>query len=904
MKKTYLLFFMLVISIVAMAKVVTPDEARQRISKFMNPRRAGAIYQNPSALQLVATSHYETQTGKAAPCYYVFNIGESEGYVIASADDRIPEVLGYSAKGQFSLDNMPVNMKSWLQSYSDQMAYLDRHPEAAAPRRTVAGDPISPLIASQWDQTAPYNDLCPLDGTQRSLSGCVATALAQVMYYHKYPAATTATVPGYTTRKKKFVLPDIPAGTPIDWDNILPSYNGSETDAQKEAIANLMLLCGTIVQMNYSATFSGANGVDAIFGLLNYLDYDISTTHESHSYYRVEEWNQKVYNELAANRPVYYEGSSSSTGHAFVIDGYGGDDYFHVNWGWGGADDGYFLLSILNPYNNTAAGANSSSDGYSFEQGAIFGARPNTGAPASDIVMTTHAMDLPEGNVYKRKSVNEGFTLPLGFSYINETNSTHTFEFGIGAFTLDGQFIDIVAGERDELPSKMGYFTPGVFTIQSLAKGLTNMAFKLMPMSHDINDPYWHLNRGYDIYNATVFVGDTIMEVYGATFGLEGQFAAEGKKEVGIPLPITATVTNKGTAYLGEIFLVVDGMMVGGRHFDINAGETKKVDISFIPEYARKCEVSLCTRKIIGEDYYEYTPFIKDSITVEPGAVANLTILGNIENAQNAIVSENNIQLKVSVTNNGPAIYDNQIQVILFKDQHTDGSMFDLMKTVAQAVQLESGQSTDFIFNFENLEDDYYALVVAYFSEGIWKWGYQSTIHAVNSGYYLISDLNSWSPTDKSYPFTRQDDGKTWELTFAGADRDIWLKIVPSAAFNYQNNDLFWERLLCTEKDSNTDLQGKMVDGNKGAWLLPKSLNAESFTMRIVPTEMTYEITYKEKTDGIVTMESQQKPVTVYSLDGNKQTETSGQTLQQVIKSLPKGVYIIRSGQQTKVIRH
>ena len=115
---------------------------------------------------------------------------------------------------------------------------------------------------------------------------------------------------------------------------------------------------------------------------------------------------------------------------------------------------------------------------------------------------------------------------------------------------------------------------------------------------------------------------------------------------------------------------------------------------------------------------------------------------------------------------------------------------------------------------------------------------------------------------------------------------------------------MFWERLLCTEKDSNTDLQGKMVDGNKGAWLLPKSLNAESFTMRIVPTEMTYEITCKEKTDGIVTMESQQKPVTVYSLDGNKQTETSGQTLQQVIKSLPKGVYIIRSGQQTKVIRH
>ena len=232
MKKTYLLVLMLFLSMVTMAGPVTPDEARQKISKFMSPRRSSAVLQD---LRLVATSHYQERENVMAPSFYVFNVGEGQGYIIAGADDRIPAVLGYSGHGTFNPQNMPANMQAWLKGYNDQMEYLNRHPEAAAPLKTVSGEPISPLIQTNWDQGAPYNNLCPMDGDNRSITGCVATAMAQIMYFWKYPAATVNVIPGYTSPKIGLQLPDIPAGTPIDWE-------AGENLAGEDAVASQTII--------------------------------------------------------------------------------------------------------------------------------------------------------------------------------------------------------------------------------------------------------------------------------------------------------------------------------------------------------------------------------------------------------------------------------------------------------------------------------------------------------------------------------------------------------------------------------------------------------------------------------------------------------------------------------------
>ena len=310
MRKTYLLLLTLFVSIVAMAGHITPEEARQKITKFMSPRRSASVLQD---LRLVSTSHYKVQEDVVAPSFYVFNVGEGHGYVIAGADDRIPAVLGYSDQGALDPDDMPVNMQAWLEGYNDQMEYLDRHPEAAAPRRTVSGTSIDPLLISKWGQGNPYNSMCPMDGGEHSAVGCSALALGQVMNYWKWPRQTTAEIPEYITEEKQITVPAIPAGTVIDWDNMLPIYTGNETEAQINAVANLLLLCGASIVMNYTADGSSATTRLAANALKMYFDYDAAVSYESRSNYRAAAWNQKVYVKAVYCHPAYLTSMQSTS---------------------------------------------------------------------------------------------------------------------------------------------------------------------------------------------------------------------------------------------------------------------------------------------------------------------------------------------------------------------------------------------------------------------------------------------------------------------------------------------------------------------------------------------------------------------------------------------------------------
>ena len=206
MKRRLLLLACLFVSILAMAEPITQDEAKQKASDFLSSRRTSALARGHAAMQLAATSFYQQENARLAPCYYVFNIGSDNGYVVASADDRMPAVLGYADSGSFDPNNVPDNMRSWLKEYERQMEFLGSHPEAAA-RRTLSGSSISPLLGqTKWNQGSPYNLLCPMDGEERSVTGCVATAMAQAMYYNRWPARSTAQIPGYTTSSQHLTL--------------------------------------------------------------------------------------------------------------------------------------------------------------------------------------------------------------------------------------------------------------------------------------------------------------------------------------------------------------------------------------------------------------------------------------------------------------------------------------------------------------------------------------------------------------------------------------------------------------------------------------------------------------------------------------------------------------------------
>ena len=263
--------------------------------------------------------------------FYVFNDKANGGYVIVSGEERMPDVLAYSYDSRFDADNIPCNMKAWLEGCAEQVKYLRAHPEASARRTTTERENIDPLLPCSYDQATPYNDKCPEVDGEHCLTGCVATAMAQIMYYWQWPKQTTDVIPGYTTRTHKIEMPAIPVTT-IDWDNMLGDYYGDEeyTEEQTDAISTLMLLCGTSVKMNYTPSESGALSSVAAQAFRNYFDFNNILEYLSSDAYKTEYWRQLIYDELKNKRPVY----ASGIGHAFVLDGYQ-DGYFHANWGPG-----------------------------------------------------------------------------------------------------------------------------------------------------------------------------------------------------------------------------------------------------------------------------------------------------------------------------------------------------------------------------------------------------------------------------------------------------------------------------------------------------------------------------------------------------------------------------------------
>ena len=281
---------------------------------------------------------------------YIFNDKTNGGYVIVSGDERVPSILGYSERGEID-NNIPDNMRAWLQEYANQIDYLKKHSSVNTRTAAIIGPAISPLLGeTSWGQQDPFNLFCPEYEGKRTITGCVSTAMAQIMNYYSWPDATTKEIPGYKTETLELPVSSIPVSS-IDWNNMLPSYNsGSETQIQKEAVARLMLMCGTALNMDYRLDGSSSSLDNVSFALKEYFDYAKNLKVIRQGNYSLNSWNQIIYKELAAGRPVCCSGENADEeGHAFVVDGYDKDDYFHVNWGWYGLNNGYFLLSLLDP---------------------------------------------------------------------------------------------------------------------------------------------------------------------------------------------------------------------------------------------------------------------------------------------------------------------------------------------------------------------------------------------------------------------------------------------------------------------------------------------------------------------------------------------------------------------------
>lgn len=304
---------------------------------------------------------------------YVFS-SDNGGFIIASGDSDCPPLLGYSDKANFDTNAIPPALEAFLSAIDSAITNGQQYRIAAT--RTDKTD-ITPLVTAKWNQSEPYNNLCPELQDKHCLTGCAATAMAQVIKYWEYPTNPTGQISYNWPTGGKTLSYDFTDVT-FDWENMLDVYDTDATAAQNDAVAQLMLACGMASQMDYTHIFSGTTDIEAGLGMVNHFGYDGSIRLLFRDFYRIGEWNNMVYNELAAGRPILYYGFSPVGGHAFVCDGYDGTngDYFHINWGWGGLSDGYFLINALNP---EYIGLGGSTGGFNIMQSAFFGLEPANG---------------------------------------------------------------------------------------------------------------------------------------------------------------------------------------------------------------------------------------------------------------------------------------------------------------------------------------------------------------------------------------------------------------------------------------------------------------------------------------------------------------------------------------------
>lgn len=374
LKKTFLLSVAAMLSLGAFAETLTPEAALQRATKSNGARKVITAQAQPKLA-------YTAKTSAGQPAVYVFNKADG-GTLLLSANDVAVPMLGYTDSGTFDPNNIPPQLQYLLDEYAAQIAYAEENGvQPVSPNVTFTypadWDYIAPLVKTQWDQNKPYCNMTP----NSYPTGCVATAMAQVMNYWKYPEVghgSISYIMGNTTTRLEMNFEQ----QPFQWNQMIDNYSTMPyTTEQANAVAYLMKACGYSVEMVYSASGSGSQVERSGLALIKNFGYNQNIKAMQRNMYTTAEWATELYNQLKNYGPVIYSGHTlGNLAHAWVCDGYDGQGYFHFNWGWSGLSDGFYSIDALIPFSQGTGGSNLG--GYNFSQGMI--ANINTDNPNLD----------------------------------------------------------------------------------------------------------------------------------------------------------------------------------------------------------------------------------------------------------------------------------------------------------------------------------------------------------------------------------------------------------------------------------------------------------------------------------------------------------------------------------------
>ena len=553
--RTAIALCLLVAGTTAHGQQVSADLARERAIEWLTQKSDDSRRTAPgsrTALTLVHTG----LTAEGETAYYIFkkendDLPDKEqdgGFIIVSGDESLTPILGHCDHGDFNWETAPDNFKWWMStihplSHSAGESMNTPQPSAARARRaSLRKAEIPKLLTCQWSQEEPYYNAIPTISGSHPVTGCVATAMAQAMYYYKHPTQGTGSY-SYTSSKRTYSA-DF-GSTTYDWDNMIDDYSGDYTDEQAAAVATLMYHCGVSVDMSYSTTSSGAGTFVIPKALVNYFGYDNSIDNEWRDYYTDSDWEDLVYSELAEERPVLYCGVATDGGHQFVCDGYSEtQDLYHFNWGWAGYCDGYYAL--------TGTGALA-------PNGSGTGGAGDDAAYTSMQIICTHFMP-DQGGAERPHYVVYGSTCSLSKSQVSISGSSASVTLNVQSLNIGShnttvavgvKAVEVLTGEThyysiSQESKSIGYY--GTASLAFDAKALTyNGDYEIYPvcrLTTSSDDADWRvMDLPVDMSVPVLTVtGGTTRDPLDVTFEI-----SDTEVEVGRQLQITHDATYDGT---------------------------------------------------------------------------------------------------------------------------------------------------------------------------------------------------------------------------------------------------------------------------------------------------------------------------------------------------------------------
>ena len=462
--KTILAAF-LFFPLIALSAPISKGKATRIAREFISNRQGGG------SKEMKCTYAKKRQSPKSDAdasdaAYYVFDGNDAKGFVIVAGDDRLPSIIGYSDNENFDTANMPEACKAWLDAVAYSVENLSTTEDAAVYAQSKAitypTKVVEPLLKSQWGQDAPYNTLTPEVNGEPTVTGCVATATAQIMYYYKYPARPTGTV-SYTYNGVERTL-DFNSQPAFDWDNMLPTYDSGSSETSCTAVAQLMKCVGYGAKMRYGNDESSADPYISADALIKYFGYDPNIHHYERELLPDDEWVDIITSELYAARPVLYGGNRFyGGGHSFICDGYDGEGMFHFNWGWKGVCDGYYNLSALGPRTQGVGGP---ANTYSFVQNVECHIQPlgwGESVPQTNQLLWNNELNVCVASDKKTCSANPEITVPTtedsGFNFYCMARSHIVFDGDVCAAVITDSGIEPIESSITKMKLQPSTYT-------------------------------------------------------------------------------------------------------------------------------------------------------------------------------------------------------------------------------------------------------------------------------------------------------------------------------------------------------------------------------------------------------------------------------------------------------------